>query len=116
MPTVMRNSLVRHDREELEPDPPELQQATSRLTIVSQNAKSSLRRWSISAASKAKELQDVARVKAADLRDRSRARSAEARAALNDIRQERPFAVVTAAAAAGLLLGVALRIWRDSRA
>ena len=116
MTNVLRQSLVVHDHNELRPDTTAVQTRDSRVADLTERARASAQQWKAIAASKAKEAQRLFAKKSAELRSRTHARSEDARVAFNRIKEERPLAILGAAATAGVVVGAALRIWRSNRA
>lgn len=116
MGNALRSNLLVQDPDELRPDTKPIQADDSRLAHLKQRAQITAEKWKTTAATKARELRLNIVEKSAELKNKSQARSNSARVALNKMRQERPFVMIGAAAAGGLLLGVVLRVWRERRA
>lgn len=116
MGNALRSNLLVQDPDELSPDMKPIQAGDARLAHLKQRAEITAETWKTTAATKARQLRLNIVEKSAELKNKSQARTNSARVAFNKIRQERPFVMIGAAAATGLLVGVVLRVWRERRA
>jgi len=78
-------------------------------------AKGKTQEWSEMAASRAEELRQAAAEKTADLSSQARTGYYRTRLRANAVTRDYPLQVILAAGAAGLVLGIGLRIWRANR-